>query len=131
MAAVLPDPARLGLSPAARRQRSELMKTLTLISALLVGGLAGCGGGPPPASPVDEAAPPEPDVTEPEMTEPEMTEPEATEPEVAEPEAPPPPEEPTKRPVCEGTPKSTCQVTQGCAWRDKGGKGECIPHGDF
>lgn len=110
------------------------MKKVTLLSAFVVGCLVGCGSPPPPESPAEDPGLAEPEVVEPEAPEPEPTEPEASEPEPAEPEeAPAPPEPPPEpaKPTCEELKKSRCKVTQGCAWREKGGQGECIPHGDY
>lgn len=114
-----------------------VMSKLTLVSALLAGCLVGCGSPPPPTSPAEDPGLPEPEVVEPDpmMSEPidpdqeemEISEPGPTdEEESAEPAEPPP--EPPSRPTCAELKQSRCKVTQGCAWRENAGKGECIDH---
>lgn len=90
---------------------------------LLLIGMTACGSPTPPATPEPEPAP-EP-TSEP-APDPVPEEPEATEPVAEDTEVEPtmPPLEP-ERPPCHTLGKSRCSVTQGCAWHEKGGEGDC------
>ncbi|MBW2527568.1 MAG: hypothetical protein JRI23_25525 [Deltaproteobacteria bacterium] len=117
------------------------MSKLTLVTALAAGFLIGCGSPPPPTSPAEDPGLPEPEVVEPEPVEPEPVDAEPIDPDqeemqISEPgaddsapaEEAPPEEAPPARATCAELKKSRCKVTQGCAWRENQGKGECIDH---
>ena len=98
------------------------MSTWKLAPAMVIVSLAGCGTpqanteAPPLPEPeeVDDSqtSEPEPAASDSEEADPEASESDEAESEEGEPGLPPPP--PQKQ--CAGLPKSTCQVTEGCAW---------------
>lgn len=79
--------------------------------------LAGCGGTPEAASPVESMS------SVPEPTDAPMVDtsaPAATSAPTAAPETPPTPAPTAEaKPTCDKLPKGTCKVTRGCAWNDK------------
>lgn len=94
------------------------MKKLPWISLLL--GAVACGGSPePPPKTAPEPAPVVADPTPEPEPEPATEE---AEPETVEPSMPP--HEPD-RPPCHTLEQSRCAISPGCAWYEKGGKGEC------
>jgi hypothetical protein len=86
------------------------MSSWKLASAIAIMSLAGCGSQP---TYTEAPALPEPE-EESEADQSEPVESEAAESEAAEPEPSLPPLPPKKE--CSGLPKSTCEVTEGCAW---------------
>jgi hypothetical protein len=115
-----------------------VMKKLTFLTAILFGCLVACGSPPEPKSPTEEPEFSGPGLSEEsegaesegmesegesEGSESEGSESEGEEAEEQESELPP--EAPARQP-CSALQKSRCQVTQGCAWYQKGRKGECV-----
>ena len=98
------------------------MSTWKLAPAMVIVSLAGCGNTPshteaPPLPEPEEVEGAEPSDAEPAPSESDEGESEEGEPEEAtseeaEPSLPPLP----AKKQCAGLPKSTCQVTEGCAW---------------
>ncbi len=102
------------------------MNKLICVLACVTLTMVACGKPKPPTNPSMEPSTPEGE---------ESTTPEPVASDAAETTSPDKPESDSSTSVatpaaakqpCSALPKTTCKITQGCAWYEQGGKGKCI-----